>query len=91
MATCWTLCWTLCEKRGRSLACVRAICVDGACAVSVVERGLSTMHLGCGCLAPAAADVAYASGCSEHVLIDVLVLSARAVAVFSCERSHEMR
>jgi hypothetical protein len=56
-----------------------------------MKRGVSTLHLCGGCLAPVAADVAYASGSNEHVLIDVLVLSARAVAVFSCERSHEMR
>ena len=58
------------DERGRSLVCVRAICVDGACAVSVVERGLSTMHLGCGCLAPAAADVARLwLRCAEHELM----------------------
>ena len=65
--------------------------MDGACAVCVVKRGVSTLHLCGGCLAPVAADVAYASGSNEHVLIDVLVLSARAVAVFSCERSDEIR
>ena len=64
MVTCWTICG-MDESSQRSLVCVYAVLVDGACAVCVVRRDVA-LRMSCGCSVSVAAGWAWYAA---HLLV----------------------